>query len=340
MVNNAPAWINFDEGRVIMDGTNVLFTETHLKDHLGNARVTFTYRGNALEVRQVSSYYPFGMSIKGLSSQNFIAESYSPNEYLYNSKMFQDELELEWYDYGARFYDAVVGRWWSVDPLAEVSRRWSPYNYCVDNPMRFIDPDGMRVGDYIKKNGTVIGSDGNKDTKVHVVTDRQSIDIIQNNESKGNSTNIDKVKTDFTTTQEVLAESVEVLKRNIKNGGFLEEGSVVDKDGQVHRAETGTENSVTLPYVSGDDNTSIHSHNTGETDKKYWRADVPGPDDPAGFTKYSQNVIVGPIGEINDEPVRMSIPRTNAAVFYDKNTNLIGILSRSAIDKVLNKLRK
>ena len=63
--------------------------------------------------------------------------------YKYNGKELQDELGLNMYDYGARNYEPSLGRWMNIDPLAEKYQKWSPYNYCIDNPVYFIDPDGM-----------------------------------------------------------------------------------------------------------------------------------------------------------------------------------------------------
>jgi RHS repeat-associated protein len=127
-----------------------------------------------VQTLQVDSYYPFGMNIQALSVNG---SAVNQNKYLYNGKMMQNEMGLNWLDYGARFYDAVLGRWHSVDPLAEKYRRWSPYNYCVNNPMRFIDPDGMVVDKFYDEQGNVIRDTGKGDNEYVVKTTQTQEDI-------------------------------------------------------------------------------------------------------------------------------------------------------------------
>jgi RHS repeat-associated protein len=80
------------------------------------------------------------MNIKELSLNG--SATYKPNEYLYNGKMMQDEMGLGWLDYGARFYDPVLGRFHSLDQLSEKFSFQSPYCYAANNPIRFIDKNG------------------------------------------------------------------------------------------------------------------------------------------------------------------------------------------------------
>ena len=65
------------------------------------------------------------------------------NNYLYNYKELNADHDLKWYDYGARFYDAVIGRWHVVDPMGEIASSWSPYNYVENNALVKHDPSGM-----------------------------------------------------------------------------------------------------------------------------------------------------------------------------------------------------
>ncbi|WP_366941755.1 RHS repeat-associated core domain-containing protein [uncultured Psychroserpens sp.] len=93
----------------------------------------------------VLDYYPFGLKHKGYNNTVSANSNSQASKYKYNGKELNEELGLDWYDYGARNYDASLGRWMNIDPLAEEYLNMSPYNYAMNNPSIFVDPDGMRV---------------------------------------------------------------------------------------------------------------------------------------------------------------------------------------------------
>jgi len=188
----------------VVSGVNNYNYIYQYKDHLGNVRVNYTatkgrfFQPPRISIKEESHYYPFGLKHQNYASnfeeyQNIEDEIvlYPPlnnnklvNNYKYNGKELQDELGLNMYDYGARNYDPALGRWMNIDPLAETSRRFSPYAYALNNPVYFIDPDGMQADDWYidAMNGKVLGHDGAPTNNIRVIN-KESYDSV--NSTKG-----------------------------------------------------------------------------------------------------------------------------------------------------------
>ena len=162
--NNVLQFFPHAEGYVnaTQNGTSYTFNYVfNFTDHLGNIRLSYSQdpSTNVLKIIEENHYYPFGLKHTGYNSDQmmYVKEEYivtikpkpplikTVYNYKYNGKEWQDELGLNVYDYGARGYMPDIGRWGQIDPLAEMYRRHTPYAYAVNNPVYFLDPDGMKV---------------------------------------------------------------------------------------------------------------------------------------------------------------------------------------------------
>ena len=223
----------------------------------------------------------------------------SSYQYKYNGKELQDELGLNLYDYGMRNYDPALGRWMNIDLMAETSRRFSPYAYALNNPVFFIDVDGMYAdpGDFINEKGKYLGNDGIDDGKVYVVkTTEKSFDsgapsagITKAEKSsteefiKTNSGNTEafqgndiayknsvEIEGSATTRQSM----VDIVNQDSGSGGTKdannrEYGGVIKKDGSVVESPAGavsnplTNSEASINISSYSFQSTFHSHPSG-----------------------------------------------------------------------------
>ncbi|AZI24067.1 hypothetical protein EA772_01430 [Pedobacter sp. G11] len=163
-------FIHTEEGIALNNGSGGYSYQYNLSDHLGNVRYSFDIYNGAVRRLQQDDYYPFGL-------RKSISPVATTNKYLYNGKEVQDELGGQ-YDYGARFYDPVIGRFNVIDRFAEKYYHLSSYSYAANNPINLIDINGDSLwvsyagNKILYNNGGFYNKDGSAYTGKGVKTDK------------------------------------------------------------------------------------------------------------------------------------------------------------------------
>ncbi|PRY48075.1 RHS repeat-associated protein [Arcticibacter pallidicorallinus] len=230
-------FIQTEEGRIVNNGGSYKY-EYNLSDHLGNVRYSFDSYNASVRQLQRDDYYPFGLRIARVAGT-------VANKYLYNGKEIQDELNQ--YDYGWRFYDPVIARWNTVDPLADEYEEYSPYNYTLNNPVNAIDPDGqwvqpaIRIAQAVLRNPVV----QRELSKLAVaagayIGGRAVITHARNNIANRDATNV--VTNTSPTSQAVTPSKAQIAKMKAKlessssDGAQKQEGSIYKVPGSATKS--------------------------------------------------------------------------------------------------------
>lgn len=244
----------------------------------------------------------------------------------------------------ARHYHPALSIWLSVDPMSDKYPGVSPYVYCANYPVRLIDPDGREIGNYYNWYGKYLGTDGNDDGMVYLISDKKSQRIIKSNNRKNCTTTISDVKADVSTSINVLIEAVNVYNRTVMNGGEDEECSAFDCDGNLIRGARGHGGEAKLPISEG--SVSIHSHRlTTEKQGKstiYRTPELPSTIknsgrkecDETSFVGFDLNIIVGDLSFDDFDGTRKSAMSFYGPIITNEKKDLTGAIGTIYISNV------
>ena len=253
----------------------VLSYNYYTQDHLGNNRAVIDEDGN---VKQVTNYYPFG----GVFSTTVYNSGDDLQPYKYNGKELDRTHGLDWNDYGARNYDATLCQFTTIDPLCEKYYHISPYAYCGNNPIRFIDPTGMFYGDYYDYDGNLVGTDGKDDNKKYLVLYKGG------KETAINITNKKGKIIKVTAVPEASPAQIEAAQTSIENGQKTgqEQGFVKGAGGAASKQYSGGVGAVNPGPgyeelgKNADSDAHYHPFDLHFKDGKLYYSDtMPSPDD-------------------------------------------------------------
>ncbi|WP_062062973.1 RHS repeat-associated core domain-containing protein [Aquimarina longa] len=307
--NGTLEFFNHPEGIVEKEADGYKYVYQY-KDHLGNIRLSYKDADKdgtitTSEIVEEKNYYPFGLQHKGYNN----TISGRKHNYGFNGKEEQDELGLEWLDFSARNYDPALGRWMNLDPLAEAMRRHSPYNYAFDNPIYFIDPDGMMPLDhYLDQNGNYLGQDGAVTNNVRVIYADDFADV----KSQNNGTTSMKATDQLQSLSNVVTIDQATIQNDINN---VNNETVVDQSAERQA------------YITLNIDSKSAGNPTGVVTSSRGADGVDGQTTMASEQRRdgvltiggSQNVLLGQVHSHNktSDPGKVNIPGTSQT---DRNT--------------------